>query len=664
MMPLQELVTEVDRVRYSEGQYLGAADLQADQDYHRQALGRHELGGHTWGIVTGFELTEVPDPADSQFVDPVLTPGLAIDGYGRQIVSFTGVQVDAGLFDAFTNDGHRSVWVRYDETTARPPADGFADCSDGEATRTVETFTLVVDPPVTTSEVWVDGTPASPPPAQPNTPEIPADTSVPYQELPVEPPVRHWLVRLGSLHWDGTVGRFRPAAAGRLGEQRVYAGAVAAAVLSPSDALRIAPRAAATDMDAAEFATVEGRLRVRGRISAEKDVWLEGSALRFAYTGAAEENTPIVLGRDHGSGAEQRLRLRLGDDAKATTYLSIGTKAGVGETTVAEIHADGLLSIPTGLLDFGTVTRQEINLSGPDSGIGTQPGDVYFRSKGSFDWYHGGKHSDTDDDPGSGGALCMKLDDAANLDVFGNGGVHGNLVVGKGANGFVLTRHVNGKQVGNDGLDSLYLNWNTGHSVVVGVAGNPSDLEVNGNASTTGFLTVGRGGDSHVLTRHVLGKQSGADGIDNLYLNWNTGRDVVVGSPGNPSALQVTGALSVQGTGSAAVASVFKIRTYNLVVQNSGSSPNTWNQGYSGEFDEVLAAYTVMTGFSINNQLFNPNPDRFQDLQTIPQHVWLTVDAFSTSGANGRGFCAQSDASLDYNNTIAFTLVVIGRKWT
>jgi len=214
MRAIQDLVTEVDRVRYTEGQFLGAADFQDEQDYHRRALGRHETGGHTWGIVVGLELVENPDPADSQFVDPVLNPGLAVDGYGRQIVSFGTVTIDSALFDAYTTDGHRTVWIEYDETTSSPAGAGFADCRDGEATRTVETFKIVIDPPATITAVIVDGAPAAPPPTPSGTPEIPADTSVPYQELPVEPPLTRWLIRLGTLHWDGTVGSGRPPGGG------------------------------------------------------------------------------------------------------------------------------------------------------------------------------------------------------------------------------------------------------------------------------------------------------------------------------------------------------------------------------------------------------------------------------------------------------------------
>jgi hypothetical protein len=672
MTVMQDVVDEIARVRYSAGQYLGAADFQVEQQYHRRALGRHQLGGHTWGIVAGFQLTEVPDPADPQFVDAVLTPGKVVDGYGRQVVSFTSVVVDPALFDAFTNDAHRSVWIEYVETAGPAAPQGFADCRVGQPTRAVETFRLLVDPVTTSTDIVVDGVVASFPPAPPGTPEIPADGSVPYQELPEEPPLGRWLVRLGSLRWDGSVGRFRPAAAGRLTEHRRYVGAIAAEVLAPAETLRIGPRTAATNVDAADFATVEGRLRAQGRVNAEREVWLEGHPIRFTYTGGAEESTEITLGRDHGSGTDQRLRLRLGDDLKATTMLSIGTKIGAGETTVAELRADGTVSIPTGLLTFGSVDRQEISLSGTASGIGTQPGSVYFRSPSEFAWYRGGAHSGTVHDPGLGGQMQLVLDNEGALD-FG-ARTHQMLHLWSGG-----ADHQYGI-----GVQPFTLYFRTDFDVCwfrrgshIDLRGNPgaggtmlmkldqdANLSVFGEASTRGNLTVGAGGDAQLITRHVRGKLPGSDGLDSLFLNWGTGASVVVGDPGSPSNLVVSGDLRVQRPGQGAIAGVVKVATFNKTVRNQGSAPGTWTHNWAGQFDEVYQVYASLTGFSINDQLFDPNPNRFTDLNVIPQHLWVTVDSSSTAAAAGRGYCAQSDATQDGNNVVAFTLVVIGRKWT
>ncbi|MDW8309086.1 MAG: tail fiber domain-containing protein, partial [Verrucomicrobiales bacterium] len=65
-------------------------------------------------------------------------------------------------------------------------------------------------------------------------------------------------------------------------------------------------------------------------------------------------------------------------------------------------------------LDFGSQTRQMINLWGGVYGIGVQTSTHYFRTGGhtndGFAWYQGGTHSDTALDPGTGGTLLARLD--------------------------------------------------------------------------------------------------------------------------------------------------------------------------------------------------------------------------------------------------------------
>lgn len=665
-------VVDVERPRYGEGQFLSAADFRAEQDYHRRALARHQLGGHTWGIVVGLELIESPDPVDGSLVDVHLTPGLAIDGYGRQVVSFGRVALDPGLFDAFTTDAHRTVWIEFDEVTARPAPDGYEDCSPGRFTRTVETFRLVVDPVSTRADVVVEGLLAAPPPAPAGTPEIPADTSVPYQEPPVEPPLVRWLVRLGTVRWDGGARRFRPAAPGRLAEQRRYVGAVAADVLAPADTLRLARRTPTTPDDA-EFATVEGRLRVEGRLTAEREVRVFGGPVRFTDPGGEEQNTPITLTRHDGPGTEHRLRVRLGDAASATTALTVGTG---GAATVAEVRADGRVLIPLGPLDLGTDHRQGVDLHGPGYGIGTQPGLLYLRSPSRFAWYTGGTHDDAAGAPGAGGSVRLELDSEAALD-FG-ARTHQMLKLWSDARGPMY----------GIGVQSHTLYFRTDHDVAWfrrgvhvddrGKAGDggtvmmtldsSSTLNVFGQAKTSGNLTVGAGGDAAVVTRHVRGKSWNSDAGDHLYLNWNTGLDVVVGASNNHSALEVNGRLRVRATGQSAVDTVVKVVRTDLVVTNQfnglAGSPGNWSWNWGNALDEVFTVFVVVNGFTLTDDLFDATPTRTASDSVIPQNVWARVSSFTDAGANGQAFCSQSDAGAEANNKTAITVVAIGRKWS
>ena len=643
MTTLPDTVLDVQRTRYSENQYLTTSDFQVEQDYHRRSLARHEVGGHTWGIVVGLELVETPDPADPTLVDVHVAPGMAIDGYGRQIVSFSRVMLDASLFDAFVDDAHRSVWIEYDEATARPSEDGWADCADGQPTRTVETFRLLVDPVDTTTDVIVEGVVVAPP-------DIPADTSVPYQEVPREPPLGRWLVRLGTVRWDGSTRRLRPAAAGRLSEGRRYVGSIAAELLSPTDTLRVARRTPTT-VDDADFALVEGRLRVQGRINAERELWMEGDALRFTYDSGAEENVPMTLVRDRDGGAGHRLRLQLGTTAAATTKFSIS--AGDDTTTSFEVRTDGRVRMPVGPLEIGPAALQEVELASPAYGLGTQrpasgsTGTLYFRSPQRFAWYTGGQHDPVELEPGAGGNRRLVLDEEGALD-FGavthqmlklwSGGTGG--AYGIGVQPYTLYFRTHFDMAWFRGGSHADVRGNAGGGTLMMKLDEDNALHVYGAATTASTLTVGSGGNAEVIARHVNGKQMGSDGYDSLYLNWNTGKSVVVGVAGNPSTLEVNGPLRVRAAGEASVESVIKVVTKKTVCVNQRlvdgggntikGSPGGWTVSWAGELDEVYSAFVVLNGFSIADDLFETSPGHWEGADAIPQHVWAQMIGFTS----------------------------------
>lgn len=92
--------TMSERVLYREGQRLLAADLGAEQAYHDAARRRHNLGGHTWGIVRGLA------PAVDAAGRLIIQPGLAVDGYGRELLLPEPLAVAPGdLTAAFADAG-------------------------------------------------------------------------------------------------------------------------------------------------------------------------------------------------------------------------------------------------------------------------------------------------------------------------------------------------------------------------------------------------------------------------------------------------------------------------------------------------------------------------------------------------------------------------------
>jgi hypothetical protein len=72
-------MTAVVRVHYRERQRLLTADLLAEQQYRLAIAGRHALAPHRWGVVRGLTLVVSGR-------DVIVQPGLAIDGFGREIV--------------------------------------------------------------------------------------------------------------------------------------------------------------------------------------------------------------------------------------------------------------------------------------------------------------------------------------------------------------------------------------------------------------------------------------------------------------------------------------------------------------------------------------------------------------------------------------------------
>jgi len=94
-------IIDIERLNYYEGEFLGAVDFEAEQEYHRDMRRRHNVGQHTWGIVAGLELAQVPNGNPDNEVDIFLMPGMAVDGFGREIVVLSKFQLTPGLFASF-----------------------------------------------------------------------------------------------------------------------------------------------------------------------------------------------------------------------------------------------------------------------------------------------------------------------------------------------------------------------------------------------------------------------------------------------------------------------------------------------------------------------------------------------------------------------------------
>lgn len=103
----------ITRVQYRERQRLTAADLRFEQDYRLGMAGRHYLGPHEPAVVRGLRVIQVQPAGAFQ-----LLPGVAIDGYGRELLVPQPVDLDIPGFDA---KQCRYVYLYYCEDPEQSP---------------------------------------------------------------------------------------------------------------------------------------------------------------------------------------------------------------------------------------------------------------------------------------------------------------------------------------------------------------------------------------------------------------------------------------------------------------------------------------------------------------------------------------------------------------
>jgi hypothetical protein len=132
-----------------------------------------------------------------------------------------------------------------------------------------------------------------------------------------------------------------------------------------------------------------------------------------------------------------------------------------------------------------------------------------------------------------------------------------------------------------------------------------------------------------------------------------------IGTATPEAALHVAGDLRVDGGHN-----LLKAWTTRVMCMNRGQDTSgVWSVDYGGQFSEVYVAYPVLQGFSLIN------PGSVEGFYTAPghwdnasaQHLWLRIDAYDKNGARGEAYCSQSNVPYDADNTVLFTLVVLGR---
>jgi hypothetical protein len=327
-------IAALARVQYFDKQFLRVDEFRDEQLYQLALRRRHNITQHIWGIVRGLELAIEDESA------VVVRPGVAIDGYGRELVLEAKKRLTADAFDDLGTD-RLDVWLVYDRTEGSSPS-GYGDCggSSGQSYRAAEVPRVLVERPLANRVE----------PRRP--PGVPAEVLDAPQPRLSDSPSELWRIYLGRMIRtdDGIL-----VDAGH----RPYAGVVAECIDHPANATRveiggqsIAQRTIdgvaytyEPDGGIRRFAVFVGdpsvpkltprlevraddEVRLRGQTIVEGNLRMSGGAVRFAGTAAIPDDVTTPMVYRVNEGASDQLRIDLGAGAMTRQFVIGFTKDG------------------------------------------------------------------------------------------------------------------------------------------------------------------------------------------------------------------------------------------------------------------------------------------------------------------------------------------------
>lgn len=383
------------RPSYSNGQYIGADDLNAAVSYARDETERSALSGRTWGICTGLALIEIPDASGA--TQMYIEPGVAWDGYGRPIVVITPAPVTADMF-AGLGSNNQMVWLKYRAVDTQMIAPGFQTCGAGDpATRIAETYAIVTGAqsmPQRTDGIVLNGVTVADPrnmliSVNASAPVV-LDGSAPHQMFPDDS--ANWLVPIGIVSYvAGSPGSFTARTGPQLVQNRLvrrYVSAVAEGVLAADGVLRLRDRLTDQQTDSSGNIVSNDSLEAQAsiqpsdiqadptnadRLIGNELVWVEGN-LRVVGD-ARLFGGELSLRASDGSEPAGSFFIRRNTDATTPTAqdmeVSIGQPpSGPGTVNRFLIAASqsGKLATPPAL-SVGTDARVGIGVAVPAAGL-------------------------------------------------------------------------------------------------------------------------------------------------------------------------------------------------------------------------------------------------------------------------------------------------------
>jgi hypothetical protein len=341
----------VVRVRYFDRQFLRTQDFIDEQAYHLAMRRRHNVSHHSWGIVRGLQISF----AEGSFA---VAPGMAVDGFGRELIVGGSRQISVGLFDEHGVDD-LDVWLAYDlvETDAAPP--GYAGCGQDAAS-----FTYRVQ-----EQPRIRLTPSPPDPGAENRripPDVPdGDVVFDPTRTPPDDPEQDFPVFLGRIFRQ----RARPTQPFVHDvdlANRPYAGLVGESIHSPSGLTRVqvgaeeagdrrrfavfVPDPPSNDSGQVPFFEIldDGAVNVRGQTTLLGDLTMAHGAIELGDGGHLDGARPWQIYHVSDDQVHHELRIEMGRQ---------GTTPGLNQVVIGSWSPDDKRFHPClTVSDDGTVT--------------------------------------------------------------------------------------------------------------------------------------------------------------------------------------------------------------------------------------------------------------------------------------------------------------------
>jgi hypothetical protein len=221
------------RPYFREGQILGAADLNGVVNHAGDRHARHDRYLHSWGIADGLRLEGAArqTPGGEPYIEITITPGVLVDGTGREVVISAEERLSEDLFDQLNvaisdTEARYPVFLLGRDQSPRVSEAPYVMCQPRQSANLIEGFEITFGRVGDAAELDMQ-----------QTVEVSAGPAGAIGQA-------GWRTLLGFVKWNATIKRFTEVFDDSDGVGRRYAGVRADDVIARggSLALRSAPR--------------------------------------------------------------------------------------------------------------------------------------------------------------------------------------------------------------------------------------------------------------------------------------------------------------------------------------------------------------------------------------------------------------------------------------